>query len=67
VRFEYTSPQSFVSRPKMSTATDKIYYSPYPNVDLPQTSCWHFVFDHENRPADDKVVYVDGLTERVIK
>jgi hypothetical protein len=46
---------------------DKIYYSPYPDAELPETSCWHFIFDNPNRPADDKVIYVDGLTDKEIE
>jgi len=46
---------------------NKIYHSPYGQVELPETSCWHLIFDHHSRPADDKVVYVDGLTDKTIK
>ncbi|KIM77172.1 hypothetical protein PILCRDRAFT_825520 [Piloderma croceum F 1598] len=45
----------------------KIYRSPYPDVELPEISIWHFIFDHPNPPADDKVIYVDCLTDRKIK
>jgi hypothetical protein len=48
-------------------ATEKIYRSPYPDMKLPETSCWHFVFENQNRPADDRVVYVDGLTDNELK
>ncbi|KIM78766.1 hypothetical protein PILCRDRAFT_824179 [Piloderma croceum F 1598] len=47
-------------------SAEKIYHSPYPDVKLPETSCWHFVFDKPN-PPEDKVIYVDGLTNRQIK
>jgi hypothetical protein len=47
-------------------SAEKIYHSPYPDVKLPETSCWHFVFDKPN-PPKDKVIYVDGLTNRQIK
>jgi 4-coumarate--CoA ligase len=47
--------------------TEKIYYSPHPDINLPETSCWHFVFDNPNLPGDDKAVFVDGLTDKEIK
>jgi 4-coumarate--CoA ligase len=48
-------------------AVEKIYHSPYPDVNLPETSCWHFVFDNPNLSADDKVVFVDGLNDKQLK
>lgn len=48
-------------------ADNEIYYSPFPDVELPETSIWHFIFGNPNPPADDKVVYVDCLTDRQIK
>src|SRR5882762_3169530 len=43
--------------PPSTMAVEKIYHSPYPDVNLPETSCWHFVFDNPNLSADDKVVF----------
>ena len=48
-------------------SADKIYRSPLPDIELPETSCWHFIFNRPNQQAHDKVVYVDGLTDREIK
>jgi len=48
-------------------ATEKIYHSPYPDVKLAETSCWHFLFDNQNISANDRVVYVDGLSNKEIK
>jgi hypothetical protein len=46
---------------------DKIYYSPLPDIELPETSCWDFIFDRPNQQTYDKAVYIDGLTDREIK
>ena len=48
-------------------ATEKIYHSPYPDVKLAETSCWHFLFDNQNVSADDRVVFADGLSNKEIK
>jgi hypothetical protein len=47
--------------------TEKIYRSALPDIELPEKSIWHWIFDSPNPPADDKVIYVDGLTERQLK
>jgi hypothetical protein len=54
-------------RTLITMATEKIYHSPYPNIDLPETSCWHFLYDNPNCPVDDKPIYVDGMTEKQVK
>jgi hypothetical protein len=48
-------------------SAEKIYHSNYPDIEIPETSCWHLIFDNPNRLADDKVVYVNGLTDETIK
>ena len=60
-------PIHFILLQKFTMSPEKIYHSPYPDVKLPETSCWHFVFDKPNPPTEDKVIYVDGLTNRQIK
>jgi hypothetical protein len=50
-------------------APEKIYRSPYPDVQIPEISTWHLIFDNPNRPRadDDKVIYVDPLTDKQLK
>jgi hypothetical protein len=48
-------------------ATEVIHRSPFPDLDLPETSCWHFIFDGPTRPVDEEVLYIDALTDRQLK
>jgi acyl-CoA synthetase (AMP-forming)/AMP-acid ligase II len=45
-------------------SAEKIHYSVYPDLKLPETSCWHFIYESPSPPADDKVLYADALTDR---
>ncbi|KIM78767.1 hypothetical protein PILCRDRAFT_75136, partial [Piloderma croceum F 1598] len=41
--------------------------SPHPDVKLPETSCWHFLFDNQTSSADDRVVFADGQSEKKLR
>lgn len=50
-----------------SVAGEKIYYSRYPELKLPELSIWHLVFENPNAPRDDHTVFVDGITNQEMK
>jgi 4-coumarate--CoA ligase len=62
-----SSPPSSLIAQAIMTTEKVIYRSPYPEVKLPETSCWHFIFDNQTSSSDDRVVFADGLSEKKLR
>ncbi|CAG8669809.1 17336_t:CDS:2 [Dentiscutata erythropus] len=41
-----------------------IFESKYPDIKIPQVGIYQYVTSNPNKISDDKVIYVDGITER---
>ena len=46
---------------------EQVYRFPLPAPTIPETSIWHFIYHNPKAPKDDKVIYIDGLTDRTVK
>jgi 4-coumarate--CoA ligase len=61
------SPPSRLIAQDIMNTEKVIYRSPHPDVKLPETSCWHFIFDNQTSSTDDRVVFADGLSEKKLR
>lgn len=50
-------------------AIDQVIQSPYPELTLPETCSWHFLFDQPDGvgPKDDQPIFIDSETEKQLK